>query len=329
MKKRIEETSGMTKEKPRSRGYGILPNLLGILTALVIAFGAVTLVQRRLTDEKRELLEGGGAVTLPVQTLQTDAEKLEEAESAEEGADRKMTREELTRALELLESPGEIYPHEPRPGQLSMENAVQCAKEWMREFLLPQLGIGADAGGESTEYRAACFLWSRGEQDGGAVENPLLSFWTVSLTGPKMNGMLVLNAATGQVMDAVINCTAPVEYQEDSHMTRILEEYMDSFELEGEDCSRLTQNGSSGWSLWREYGEDGISAAISISAVAISYAGYGGTWDPWEQEDMVSGEPQEFTCIKLGLELPESIIYVVPKDRQSRVRSEGAAGKGS
>lgn len=327
MKKRTEEASGMTKEKPQSKGYGILSNLLGIAAALVIAFGAVALVQRQLSGEKRELLEGGGVVSLPAQNLQTDVEKLQEAEDAEEGAGRKMIREELMRTLEFLENPGEIYPHEPRPGQLSMDRAVRCAKEWMRDFLLPQLGIAAEDGGEGPEYRAACFLWSGGEENGVAVEEPILSYWTVSLSGPEINGMLVLNAATGQVMNAVIDCTALVEYQENSDMTRILEEYMDSFGLEEEDSSWLTQIGSSGWSLCRGYGEDRISAAINISTVAIAYAGYGGTWDPVEQENVKSGEPLEYTCIQLGLELPENAIYVVPKDQQGRGRMGGAANE--
>lgn len=326
MKKRIEEASGAAKERPQPKRYGILSNLPGIAAALAIAFGAVMLVQRQLISERLELLEGGGAVALPAQNLQTDAEKLEEAESAEEGAGREMTREELMRALEFLESPGEIYPHEPRPGQLSMDRAVQCAREWMRDFLLPQLGIAADDGGEGTEYRAACFLWTR-EESGGDTEDPLLSYWTVSLLGQEIGGMLVLNAATGQVMDAVIDCTAPVEYQEDSDMTRILEEYMDSFAMGKEDYSRLTETGGYGRKLSRGYGEDEISVSISISTVAIAYAGYWGTWDSGEQKDMESGGPREYTCIQLGLEVPESTIYVVPKDQQGRVWSREAANK--
>lgn len=287
------------EESPVYGRKSIFVNLAGILAALAIALGVLLLVQNRLAAERLSLLNGGGKVEVPVQAKQVEAQGAGEIEITITV----LTEEELIQAVEVLESPGEPVYHEPMTGQLSMAQAVECGKKWMMDFLLPELGISPADDGE--EYRAACFLWTSEENDGGAVHNPQLSFWAVSLDGPGVDAMLTLNAVTGQILNAAITSSYPVEYQDQYSIIALLEDYMDSFGLEA-DYSRLKQESDNCWKICRDNGEKGINAAVRISTQAIAVSKYD------SEHDVDFEELEETVYIHLYLEAADTVMIYVP-----------------
>lgn len=254
-----------TKTEKRSR----LADLLGILAAIAIAFGGLALVEVRLAAEEDRILDAGGEMRI----IQVQTQKME-AQDVDEAAVRQaeLTQEELAQAVECLKRGGDRHLHEPQAGQLSMAQAVDCGKGWMEEFLLPRLGLEPDEGGEAREYKVGCFLWAR-EEDAGeeSGEAPWLSYWAVELNAAGIDGMLILNAATGQVMSAAVTVSHPIEYQDRDRIDTLLDDYADSFGIVSS-YSTVGRYDLGTKSFRKSLGNGEMSAVIDISSVVMTSA---------------------------------------------------------
>ncbi len=250
-----------TKTEKRSR----LADLLGILAAIAIAFGGLALVEVRLAAEEDRILDAGGEMRI----IQVQTQKME-AQDVDEAAVRQaeLTQEELAQAVECLKRGGDRHLHEPQAGQLSMAQAVDCGKGWMEEFLLPRLGLEPDEGGEAREYKVGCFLWAREEESG---EAPWLSYWAVELNAAGIDGMLILNAATGQVMSAAVTVSHPIEYQDRDRIDTLLDDYADSFGIVSS-YSTVGRYDLGTKSFRKSLGNGEVSAVIDISSVVMTSA---------------------------------------------------------
>nr|WP_300659116.1 hypothetical protein [uncultured Acetatifactor sp.] len=250
-----------TKTEKRSR----LADLLGILAAIAIAFGGLALVEVRLAAEEDRILDAGGEMRI----IQVQTQKME-AQDVDEAAVRQaeLTQEELAQAVECLKRGGDRHLHEPQAGQLSMAQAVDCGKGWMEEFLLPRLGLEPDEGGEAREYKVGCFLWAREEESG---EAPWLSYWAVELNAAGIDGMLILNAATGQVMSAAVTVSHPIEYQDRDRIDTLLDDYADSFGIVSS-YSTVGRYDLGTKSFRKSLGNGEMSAVIDISSVVMTSA---------------------------------------------------------
>lgn len=245
---------------------GLLADLLGILAAVAIAFGGLALVRLRLAAEEDRLLEESGEIRVQTQTRQLDSQAMGDIEIGQA----ELTQAELVQAVEYLERGGDRYLHEPQADQLSMAQAVDCAKAWVEDFLLPRLGAEPDIRGEAREYKVGCFLWTREENSlEGAAEVPWLSYWSVELDGPDIDGMLILNAATGQVMSAAVTASCPTEYQRRDWIEALLEDYADSFGIvSGYSIAGEYDPGTNSFHQSRGNGE--VSAVIDISTIVVA-----------------------------------------------------------
>lgn len=278
-------------------GRSLLINLFGLLSAFVMAFGGLALVQRQLGAEKQKILESGGAVLVSVQQMEAEASKETQT------APKSLTEQELFQALEVLGREGEACPHELQPGQLSMAQAAECGKAWMNEFLLPRLELPVSEGGGEEKFQAACFLWTKGDEDAeDALEDPFRSFWSVSLDSDRVNAMLLLSAATGQVLNAAVSYLSSEEYQEyldDKGMLELLEDYADSFGMESE-YPLLEQGAENRWTLRHSFGGDKeISATVMLGSIVAETSDYA------EYADYL--EVKEYVYIRLYLEAGEKI----------------------
>lgn len=236
---------------------GLLVNAAGILLAFGAVFGGMLLVRECLLRETETLLQGSGKVSVPAAQIALEAVPSQEAEAAEAERER-LTEEELFLAVEGFWGTEELYPHEPRQGQMTMAQALDSGRGWLEEFFLPHLGLQETV---LQEYRVNCYLWTRqGWQD------PLLSYWTVSLSGQTLDAALVLNAVSGQVLSASVTVYPPVEYQERDSLAALLEDYADSLGMESDDPLVDERNGD----MYRSIGADGMYAALRTVNIAVS-----------------------------------------------------------
>lgn len=259
--------SQQIKKAAPSSGHGTLwLNLLGILSAFGIAFGGLFLVQGSLTMEEKKFLSGGGLVELH------QAETVEAAEGKDISVPRSLTEEELLQMVKALEKREEIRPHEPGQEQLSMLEAIEYGRTWMDDFLLPHLGLSDMI---RQEYKVSCYLWRPETEEADVEEIPWLSCWTISFSNQYLETRLILNAVSGQVLDASISCTLPMEYQDREHLMTFLEDYAVSFGLTEEYIlvySEKTEAGAIKLPWYQSIGTQGIFAVINADSIAVSVA---------------------------------------------------------
>lgn len=257
-----------TESRRKAAVKGAAVNALGIVLAFGAAFGEVFLVQEGLARETAGALRQSGEMRVPVPSAGVQASGMPGIDWEETG--RKLTQEELLAAVAGLEGKGESYPHEPLPGQLSMAQAIECGREWLEDFFMPYLGMSGD---DMKEYRINCFLWARRAPDGGEqTQDSLLSYWTVSFGGADLEAGLVLNAASGQVLEASVTVKAPVEYQAQEELMKLFQAYAESFGTT-EDYLFVDAEGGD---LYQRIGDEGLYAALKTGSIVIDTAKPGG-----------------------------------------------------
>lgn len=264
-------------KQAQTRGLGILfMNLLGILSALVIALGGLFLVQAGLAGEKEKLLAGGGLLELP----RTETVEKEEAKDAVDSG--QLTEEELLQLVQSMGQGGEVRPHEPMQGQLTMVQALDCGRAWLEEFFLQPFGL-SDSFAE--EYKISCYLWSPEDAGADGEECPWLGCWTVTVKSQSVEATLTLSAVSGQVLAASVSCFGPVLW-ESGDIAALLGKYADSFGLEGD--NRLIYSGESDFGAkklpwYRSIGTKGIYAGIQADSIVVAASADGETKLPYEE----------------------------------------------
>lgn len=250
-----------------------LINLAGLLLALAIASGGLLGVQARLAVEKAKLLQESGTVELPVQSGPAQS-----GEVSDQRLQRlPLTEDDLMTVVKSLESGAEIYPHEPSGSQLTMAEAVEYGLSWLEDFCMPHLGV---TDFHMTDYKTGCYLWTTQE------DVPLLSYWTVSLSTKSMEAELVLNAVSGQILDASVRCSLPLLRQDPESMMTFVNDYAASFGL-GEEYTLIREDTDdadsdpdntkiSGQTIYQSVGSQGIFAAMSMNGIVVSKAGSDG-----------------------------------------------------
>lgn len=248
----------------RGRGRG-LANVLGLFAAFGIAFGGLLLVQKLLIREEEALMRSGGMVEVAVQEPETGWE----CESARETEKAFLTAEELVGIVSMLGEGADAYLHEPFPGQLSMTEAMECGREWLEDFLAPRLGAEEYI---PQEYKISCYLMAFREGDGALADKDTLSYWMMTYEARDMKAELMLNAVTGQVLDASAYCYFPMEFKEDGGLRELLGDYADSFGLEGRYAVVGTDDwdGEGGMLMFRDIGDTGVYAVAKASSTVLS-----------------------------------------------------------
>lgn len=239
----------------------VLANSLGILFAFGIAFGGLFLVYHCLVREENEFLNGGGRVEVLVQSEAVSAQEAGE----EEAVQALLTESQLRRVVEKWETETGTVPHEPWENQLSLAEAAACGREWIENFLLPNMGIEDY---KLTEYSVDCSLWAwQTDVEAGATD-PEYSYWTVRMDARDLTVRLILNAVTGQVLRAYVSSTFLVEYQEEDKIQELLYAYAGSFGLEEKYILYMEGEENELWALSRN-GSEGIHASMKTSSIVI------------------------------------------------------------
>jgi len=242
----------------------ILANLSGILLAFGIAFGGLFWVKGRLAQEEARVLQESGMVRI----IGSDNAVEGEENSAGEAGRAKLTEEELLQAVQNLENRAESCPHEPSQGQLSMAEAIACARTWMEEFCMPRLGMSEFSLQES---KANCYLWTSQEDVGDTAGNRQASYWTVALSAQGMEAEILLHAISGQVLDASVSFPFSAAYQDRDMWSAFLKDYADSFGLEREEI--VDGNGvpeEDGRVMYQSVGSKGLLAVLKPERIVFS-----------------------------------------------------------
>ncbi|MDE7061959.1 MAG: hypothetical protein K2O73_01780 [Lachnospiraceae bacterium] len=178
----------------RTRRY----TLISLLAAFVFIFGSMAGMSMILKARERQLLTQSGTIVVesPVQAWE-GLENTGEEETGTAGS-YTLTESQIENAIINWAARSSLSLHDPVEGQLSMEDAIQCGKDW-----LGKMGFGRRDREDPWAIRATLGVpvsgWVSQEQLA-----PYHSFWMIRVSSKTMEAELVMNAVTGQVWEAIV-----------------------------------------------------------------------------------------------------------------------------
>ena len=164
----------------------VIYTAFGILLSFAIAIGGWVLTSRLIGRESARLLDASTAFTV-------DIPAIELAHHYDSEAPPILDKRAITSILHNWENMGVNRWHEPAPGQITMEQAIVAAREWV-SFLQSYQLLPLDMGFTSQ----MAFL----SQNIDPMDSflPLeYSYWTVNFGSDEVSLHMQINAVTGQV----------------------------------------------------------------------------------------------------------------------------------
>ncbi len=179
----------------------------GVILAVVFALGGWLLTRWLIDNKEAALLSVTGRIWVDAPTLSPTPENSPpEVDDPEESKQKlpELTPEKVAAILALWESGGDEQPHEPRAYQLTMEAAMEAAKNSLYDFvdggLLPEQAL--------VYNKVNAYLCQRqGKALLPSELEPYCSYWTVTFSGADISATLVLNAVSGQIWRADLEYT--------------------------------------------------------------------------------------------------------------------------
>lgn len=223
--------------------------VLGLMAAFVIAFGGWRLTSTLLDHKEEQLLSGKGEVPLVIQeeplplsstTEGSDGIVPDDGQSRIESvtggdaydgtytAAAELAEEEIAAILAERDIGGKNWPHEPYPGQISMEEAFAVAEKEISH--LRDMGIlpaGSLNGGDA---KATLESWMP-EGESVTTADPKNSLWFVILSDELTNVAFIIHALSGQIWSVDLQFTTAEEYHQNWDVGKLLEEYVQNLNL--------------------------------------------------------------------------------------------------
>lgn len=181
-----------------------------VLSFLVV-FGGWFVTAGLLKQREAKFLAGMGAVELQSSQIALFAENGSQGEAQRstpesvKEAFRGMEMAERTRMLVLCvwEYGGSEQPHEPREGQMNMEQAIDAGRDWIRS-VAGYGNIPSELANCDFDKTSATLCTIDSQLILSDLEDLQLSYWTVRFAGSDSTVTLKIHAASGEVWRAQI-----------------------------------------------------------------------------------------------------------------------------
>ena len=229
----------------------------GIFFAFVIAIGGLFIMQGMIHKRGDVLLsESGNIKAAPiVDDAEGNADDLELTP---------LSQMEIIQILHSLESNETEQPHEPMQGQISMENAIEQAKEWTNHFYTQYLDEETTDTLNYIKINSKLCIKQNSEIVGNSSE-VINSYWTVILETDEIRTEIVMNAVTAQIFCATVTSSS-VEYDFSKiDLELLLEDYISSFNInQSKTCHEM------GGYVYREIEEKELYAIAKTGSIIVA-----------------------------------------------------------
>lgn len=173
------------------------------MTAVCMIFGGWFLTERLLIRREEKFLGSTGTIAVQSEEIGFLADSgLEAAQEPEEFQGQEMT--EVARALVLAvwEYGGRELPHEPLPGQMDMEQAIDAGKAWgamMAQHVFTDELQGCDFDAVKAE------LYTIDTPIRTSLPESMYSYWKIRMVRDGASVELTLHADSGEVWNAKLS----------------------------------------------------------------------------------------------------------------------------
>jgi hypothetical protein len=178
--------------------------LLTVFLAVVFIFGSMTGMKLILQIRERQLLTESGSIAMetPVRSWQTaDNKEGEEENAIAEKESYTLTTEQMEEVINGWNQRTGVTVHSPVNGQISMEDAIETAQQWLAE-----MGMNDNEQERDTDAASMSAVLGVATQEivEGVQLEPYYSFWTVQMQSDSIKAEIYINAVTGKVWGAEI-----------------------------------------------------------------------------------------------------------------------------
>lgn len=249
-------------------------NICGLSLAFVLAAVGLLSVQWLMEEKKEMLLAGSGEKIL------AESEKQEQTDGLNQS---KLTEDALVRAVLCLKSEGDLFPHEPFAGQLSMEEAAERGRMWLEDFEKTAL---CRVESEINYVKINARLCRKeviltGDEE--AERQIKYSYWIIEIKGAGRKANLVLDAGTGQVLDADMMFIYPETAERIMDAEQILTAYGAEFGFYEETAEAFSKG------IYQELREEMLYSVLETAALTVEQeesgaVGYGNETVGYENE---------------------------------------------
>lgn len=232
----------------------------GVFLAFMIAVVGFFVMQSMIQIKSKNLLSESGNVKLTPYEM----ESIEGEDSVKRSA---LTEQEILEVLQSIESNEKVQPHEPMKGQISMEIAIDKAREWTDDFYTQYL---TEDNSDLLEYtqispKLCVKQNSNSASNGSEVLN---SFWTVIIETDKIRVELIMNAVTAQVLQATVTSFRSSSDLSQFNVEQLLDNYIASFGLQKSVSSGIV-NGY----VYKEIEGKQLFAIAKMASIVVSNGG--------------------------------------------------------
>jgi hypothetical protein len=178
--------------------------ILTLLLAVVFIFVSMTGMNLILQIRERQLLTESGRIAMetPVRSWQTaDNEEEEEENAVAEKETYTLTIEQMEEVINGWNQRTGVTVHSPVNGQISMEDAIEMAQQWLAE-----MGLNDNEQERDTDAISMSAVLGVATQEilEGVQLEPYYSIWTVQIQSDSIKAEIYINAVTGKVWGAEI-----------------------------------------------------------------------------------------------------------------------------
>jgi hypothetical protein len=193
--------------------------LLTVFLAVIFIFGSMTGMKLIFQIRERQLLTESGRIVMdtPVRSWQTvDNKEGEEENAVVEKETYTLTTEQMEEVINGWNQRTGVTVHSPVNGQISMEDAIEMAQQWLAEMGMNDKEQEKDT--DATSMNAVLGVAAQEILEGVQLE-PYFSIWTVQIQSDSIKAEIYINAVTGKVWGAEI--TLYEEMMEKWHNNRL------------------------------------------------------------------------------------------------------------
>ena len=179
---------------------------IGITLSLLIAIGGWILTSALIDKKSDALLSLTGITTIDAPGIMSTPGITENADDRSPNSPMSerpvLTEQQIYEILQNWESSGNEKPHEPKEGQLNMEQAIAAGKTGLTYFSEQGI-IPVELAGYKYDKTNAYLCQNLIDEQIRFLDS-VYSYWTVTFTSEQMSANLIINAVTGQIWKASI-----------------------------------------------------------------------------------------------------------------------------
>ncbi len=180
---------------------GKIYTLLVFCLSFAVVFGGWFLTKEMLNRKEAEILAEKGQISIEVSENVAENEGQENQVAQEEFEGKVLSEDVIAQILAIWEAGGRELPHEPKTGQMNMEQAIKAGREWIdtlaeKNYLPTYL---SECSFDNTSA-ALCTLESK-----VSIDEALMSYWRIVYAEGDVEIILTLHAVSGQVWKADIS----------------------------------------------------------------------------------------------------------------------------